>query len=62
LPALERGATGMKAGDEKKSNFLRKKVSAPYDAKKRKTVSKSELPAWTQKGDVLLDRAGQEPS
>ena len=60
LPALEQVVTGMKTGDEKKVELSAGEGFGPYDAKKRKTVPKSELPAWTQEGDVLLDRAGQE--
>ena len=60
LPALEQGVTGMKSGDEKKIELSAEEGFGPYDAKKRKTVSKSELPDWTQEGDVLQDRAGQE--
>ena len=59
-PALERVVTGMKTGDQKKVELSAEEGFGPYDAKKRKTVPKSELPAWTQEGDVLLDRAGQE--
>jgi FKBP-type peptidyl-prolyl cis-trans isomerase 2 len=60
LPALERVVTGMKTGDEKRVEIPAEEGFGPYDAKKRKTVPKSELPARTQEGDVLLDRAGQE--
>jgi FKBP-type peptidyl-prolyl cis-trans isomerase 2 len=60
LPALERVVTGMKSGDEKQVELSVEEGFGPYDAKKRKTVSKSELPDWTQEGDVLQDRAGQE--
>jgi hypothetical protein len=60
LPALERAVTGMKTGDEKKVEISSEEGFGPYDARKRKTVPTSELPAWTQEGDVLLDRAGQE--
>jgi FKBP-type peptidyl-prolyl cis-trans isomerase SlpA len=60
LPALERVVTGMKPGDEKKVEISAEEGFGPYDAKKRKTVPTSDLPAWTQEGDVLLDRAGQE--
>jgi FKBP-type peptidyl-prolyl cis-trans isomerase 2 len=60
LSTLERVVTGMKTGDEKKIEIPAEKVFGPYDAKKRKTVPTSDLPAWTQEGDILQDRTGQE--
>jgi FKBP-type peptidyl-prolyl cis-trans isomerase 2 len=60
LPALEQVVNGMKTGDETKIELSAEEGFGPYDAKKRKTVPKSELPAGTQEGDVLQDRAGQE--
>lgn len=60
LPAFERAVTGMKTGDEAKIELSAEEGFGPYDAKKRKTVPISELPAWTQEGDVLQDRAGQQ--
>jgi len=60
LPAFERAVTGMKTGDEIKVELSAEEGFGPYDAKKRKTVSISELPTWTQEGDVLQDRAGQQ--
>ena len=60
LPALERVVTGMKSGDEKKVQLSAEESFGPYDAKKRKTIPKSDLPTWTQEGDILQDRTGQE--
>ena len=60
LPAFERAVTGMKTGDEIKVELSAEEGFGPYDSKKMKTVSISELPAWTQEGDVLQDRAGQQ--
>ena len=60
LPDFERAVTGMKTGDEIKVELSAEEGFGPYDAKKRKTVSISELPAWTQEGDILQDRTGQE--
>jgi FKBP-type peptidyl-prolyl cis-trans isomerase 2 len=59
-PALERVVTGMKTGDKKKVELSAGEGFGPYDAKKKKTVSKSDLPAGTKEGDVLQDRAGQQ--
>ena len=60
LPSLERMVAGMKSGDEKKVDISAEEGLGPYDVKKKKTVPKSELPAWTQEGDVLQDRTGQQ--
>jgi FKBP-type peptidyl-prolyl cis-trans isomerase 2 len=60
LPALERVVTGMKTGDEKKVELSAEEGFGPYDAKKKKTVPKSDLPDGTKEGDVLKDRAGHE--
>lgn len=60
LPAIERVVAGMKTGDEKKFEIPAEEGFGPYDAKKRKTVPMNKLPAWTQEGDILQDRTGQE--
>jgi FKBP-type peptidyl-prolyl cis-trans isomerase 2 len=52
--------TGMKTGDEKKVELSAEEGFGPYDAKKKKTVPKSDLPAGTKEGDVLEDLAGQQ--
>jgi hypothetical protein len=58
LPALERVVADMKPGDEKKVELSPEEGFGPYDAQKKKTVPRTELPAGTQEGDVLEDRAG----
>jgi FKBP-type peptidyl-prolyl cis-trans isomerase 2 len=60
LPALERQVTGLKTGDEKKVELSAEEGFGPYDAKKKKTVSKGDLPAGTKEGDVLEDREGKQ--
>jgi len=60
MPALEHAVTGMRTGDEKKVEISSEEGFGRYDARKRKTVPTSELPAWTQEGDILQDRAGQQ--
>jgi FKBP-type peptidyl-prolyl cis-trans isomerase 2 len=50
----------MKTGDEKRVEISAEEGFGPYDATKRKTVPTSELPAWTQEGDLLQDRSGQQ--
>ncbi len=57
---LERAVTGMKPGDKKKVELSGEEVFGPYDAKKKTTVPKSDLPVGTKEGDVLTDRAGRE--
>ena len=58
--ALERVVTGMKTGDKKEVELSAEEGFGPYDAKKKKTVPKSDLPDGTKEGDVLEDRAGHE--
>jgi FKBP-type peptidyl-prolyl cis-trans isomerase 2 len=60
LPVLEREVTGMKSGEEKKLDLTADEGFGPYDASKKKTVPKSDLPKDTKEGDVLQDRAGQQ--
>jgi len=59
LPALEREVTGMKAGEEKNVDLSAQEGFGPYDANKKKTVPKTDLPASTKQGDVLEDREGK---
>jgi FKBP-type peptidyl-prolyl cis-trans isomerase 2 len=58
LPALERAVNGMKPGDEKRVELSVEEGFGPYDAKKKKTVPKANLPVGIKKGDMLEDRAG----
>jgi FKBP-type peptidyl-prolyl cis-trans isomerase 2 len=58
-PALERAVTGMKTGDKIKVELTAEEGFGPYDAGKRKTVPKSDLPAGTKEGDVLESDGGQ---
>jgi len=60
LPALERVVTGMKSGEEKKVDLSPEEGFGPYDAQKKKTVPKTDLPKDTKEGDVLQDRSGQQ--
>ena len=60
LPSLERVVTGMKSGEEKKVDLPAEQGFGPYDANKKKTVPKDNLPAGTKEGDVLQDRAGNQ--
>ena len=60
-PALEQAVTGMKSGDEKQVELSEDEAFGPYDAKKKKTVPREELPAWAREGDRLQDfRTGQQ--
>ena len=60
LPALEREVTGMTPGEEKKVELSAEEGFGPYDAKKKKTVQRGDLPAGTKQGDVLEDREGKQ--
>lgn len=60
LPVLEQEVTGMRSGEEKKIDLSAEEAFGPYDSRKKKTVSKSDLPKDTKEGDVLQDRAGQQ--
>ncbi|HKE61411.1 MAG TPA: FKBP-type peptidyl-prolyl cis-trans isomerase [Nitrospira sp.] len=60
LPVLERQVTGMRTGEEKSVDLSAEEGFGQYDARKKKTVSKSDLPKDTKEGDVLQDRAGQQ--
>lgn len=60
LPALERVVADMKPGEQKKVELSPEEGFGPYDAQKKKTVPRQELPAGTQEGDVLEDHAGKE--
>ena len=59
LPVLERQVRGMRTGEEKAVDLSIEEGFGPYDAKKQKAVSKSNLPQNTKEGDVLQDLAGQ---
>jgi FKBP-type peptidyl-prolyl cis-trans isomerase 2 len=59
LPAVERVVTGMKTGDEKKVDLSAEEAFGPYDEKKKKTVSRSDLPPEAREGDVVEDDAGE---
>lgn len=58
LPAVERVVTGMKTGEEKKVELSPEQGFGPYDANKKKTVSRAELPGETKEGDILEDHTG----
>ena len=60
LPNLEREVTGMKSGDEKKVDLPAERGFGPYDAKKKKTVPRIDLPGGTKEGDGLQYRAGNQ--
>jgi len=60
LPVLEREVKGMKPGDEKKVELAPEEGFGPYDEKKKKTVSRTELPAGAHEGDVIEDPTGKE--
>jgi len=60
LPVLELEVGGMKPGDEKKVELAPEEGFGPYDERKKKTVSRTELPAGAHEGDVVEDPTGKE--
>lgn len=58
LPALEREVAGMKPGEKKKVILDVGEGFGPYDAEKRKTIPKAQLPVGVKEGDILEDRTG----
>src|SRR5215510_223346 len=59
LPVLERQVKGMRTGEEKTLDLSVEEGFGPYDATKKKAVSKSNLPQNAKEGDVLQDLDGQ---
>ena len=59
LPALERVVKGKKTGDRLKVVLSEDESFGTYDATKKKTVPRTELPGGIKEGDVLQDGAGK---
>lgn len=59
-PTLERMFSGMKRGDEKKIELTAEEGFGNYDAGKKKTIPRRDVPADTKKGDVFLNLVGQK--
>ena len=59
LPALERVVKGKKTGDRLKVVLSEDESFGTYDATKKKTVPRTELPGGIKEGDVLQDSAGK---
>jgi FKBP-type peptidyl-prolyl cis-trans isomerase 2 len=59
LPALERVVRGKKTGDTLKVVLSEDESFGTYDATKKKTVPRTDLPGRVKEGDVLQDRAGK---
>src|SRR5262245_64713711 len=53
LPVLERQVTGMRTGEEKSVDLSAEEGFGQYDARKKKTVSKSVLPKDNKEGYVI---------
>ena len=58
LPALEQVVKGKKTGDTLKVMLSEDERFGTYDATKKKTVPRTDLPGEVKEGDVLQDRAG----
>jgi len=50
----------MTTGEEKSVALSAEEGFGPYDANKKKTVPRVNLPASTKEGDVLKDRQGKQ--
>lgn len=59
LPALERVVKGKKPGDTLKVVLSEDESFGTYDATKKKTVPRTDLPGGVKEGDVLQDRVGK---
>jgi len=58
LPALERVMRGKKTGDTLKVVLSEDESFGTYDATKKKTVPRTDLPGEIKEGDILQDGAG----
>ncbi len=60
IPGLEKGMTGMKAGDKKHITVTAEDAYGVYDEKKKVTVSKDKVPAEAKVGTRLRAPDGSE--
>ncbi len=58
--ALERGLTGLKAGDKKRISLAAADAYGPYEEQKKVKVPKANVPADTKVGALLRTRDGLE--
>jgi FKBP-type peptidyl-prolyl cis-trans isomerase 2 len=59
LPALEQALVGMKPGETKRVELAADEAFGPYDEKRKRTVTRTELPQNLTPGTVLRDHEGQ---
>lgn len=60
IAGLEKGLTGLKAGDKKRIALPAAQAYGPYDEKKKVTVPKANVPAETKVGSLLRSQDGLE--
>ena len=59
IPGLEQALTGMKAGEKKHVELEADQAFGPYDASKKVSVERKELPEKIQVGDITTTTEGQ---
>ena len=60
IAGLEKGLTGLKAGDRKRITLAAAEAYGPYDEKKKMTVPKANVPPETKAGALLRSQDGLE--
>ena len=58
IPALEQALVGLKPGETKRVELTADQAFGPYDANKKTTIARDELPPQTKSGTVLQNREG----
>lgn len=59
IPALEQALVGLKPGETKRVELTADQAFGPYDASKKTTVARNELPSGARTGTVLQNREGK---
>jgi FKBP-type peptidyl-prolyl cis-trans isomerase 2 len=59
IPALEDALTGMRAGDKKHVELDASRAFGPYDAAKKVSVERAQLPEKIKVGDITTTSEGQ---
>lgn len=59
IPGLEDALTGMRAGDRKHVELEPNRAFGPYDASKKMSIERAQLPAKIQVGDITTTAEGK---
>jgi FKBP-type peptidyl-prolyl cis-trans isomerase 2 len=59
IPGLEEALVGMRAGEKKHVELDASRAFGPYDAAKKVSVERTQLPAKVQVGDITTTAEGQ---